>query len=276
MNLSHTELRSDLAKALAAFLDPEEAWAESWRWFEEGLGWDRARLAARGEEPVADGLGERIGKWLRRRRDGEPWAYILGWTLFRGRRFEVDREVLIPRPETELLVEAALELGARLDLHRAADIGTGSGIVAVSLALERAWAVTATDISAGALGVARRNAKAHGAALHFLQGDLLAPLPEPLGLVVSNPPYVDPADRPTLQRELSFEPALALFSGDHGLRHPTEILRQARERHAPACVLEIGAGQGQELGQRALGFGWRSVEIRPDWAGHDRVLIAEN
>jgi release factor glutamine methyltransferase len=275
LNLSYAGLRSDLAKALGAFLEPEEAWAESWRWFEEGLGWDRVRLAARGEEPVPAELRERVGQWLRLRREGEPWAYLVGWTHFRGRRFEVTRDTLIPRPETELLVEAALELGRRHGFSRAVDVGTGSGIIAVSLVLEHRWAITATDLSPGALAVAKRNAKALAAPITFMHGDLLAPVPDPLGLVVSNPPYVDVDDKPTLQRELSFEPAMALFSGDHGLRHPTELLRQAKERGAPACALEIGAGQGAELRRRALESGWAKVELRVDWAGHDRVLIAE-
>jgi len=209
---TYAQLRLDLASALAEFLDPLEAHGEANRWFEEGLDRNRTWLAAHGEEPVSEEERRRVGTWLRRRRDGEPWAYILGWTTFRGHRFQVDPRVLIPRPETELVLDAALEVGRRLKVDRVCDIGTGSGILAVCLALETDWSVTATDLSRGALEVAQRNATDLGAPVVFHPGDLLAPLPDPLGLVVSNPPYVDPADRSGLQRELAFEPPEALFA----------------------------------------------------------------
>jgi release factor glutamine methyltransferase len=271
--ISFMELRKDLAKILGRFLDEDEAQAESWRWFEEGLDWNRAKLIAKGDEAVPGVMREQIGHWLRRRREGEPWAYILGWCEFRGRRFRVDHNVLIPRPETDMLIEAALELGKRLGVDRAVDVGTGSGIIAISLALETNWLVTATDLSPQALGIAKQNADALNAEVRFLEGDLLSPLESPLGLVISNPPYVAEEDRPTLQRELSFEPAMALFSGDRGLEHPTALLRQTKERGAAACLLEIGSGQGDELTRRARSFGWRDVELRSDFAGHDRVLV---
>lgn len=271
---SYSQLRLDLASALTEFLDPLEAHAEAARWFEEGLGRSRSWLAAHGDEPVPDEERRLVGGWIRQRREGEPWAYLLGWTSFRGHRFEVDRNVLIPRPETELLLEAALEVGGRLRVERVCDIGTGSGILAVCLALETAWAVSATDISEGALAVARRNAEALGAKVSFHHGHLLDPLPGPLGLVVSNPPYVDPADRPTLQRELGFEPADALFAADRGLALTTELLKEARRRAAPGCVIEIGSGQGEELSRRAKDIGWKRVAVHQDMAGHDRVLMA--
>ncbi|HWQ10201.1 MAG TPA: HemK/PrmC family methyltransferase, partial [Holophaga sp.] len=212
MAQTYAQLRLDLASALAGFLDPQEAHAEAFRWFEEGLGLGRSWLVLHGEEPVPDGTRHEVEGWLVRRRTGEPWAYILGWTEFRGRRFQVDRGTLIPRPETELVLEAALDIGRRLKVSRVCDIGTGSGILAASFALETDWAVTATDLSPEALAVARRNAGNLAAKVTFLQGDLLVPVPDPLELVVSNPPYVDPADRPGLQRELDFEPTMALFA----------------------------------------------------------------
>ena len=272
--LTYAELRRDLAIQLARFLSVEEAQAESWLWLEDGLGRDRSRLVARGEEAVPEADRERVGQWLRRRREGEPWAYLLGWSTFRDRRFKVTPATLIPRPETELLVEAALEVGRRLGVDRCVDVGTGSGIIAVSLALETGWVISATDVSPGALGVARENAAALGARVTFLGGSLLEPVPDPLGLVVANLPYVDPADRPTLQRELTFEPETALFALDRGLKLSTDLLAQARTRQAPACLLEIGASQGGELCRRALGMGWRKSLIHQDLAGHDRVLIA--
>ncbi|MDE3245337.1 MAG: peptide chain release factor N(5)-glutamine methyltransferase [Acidobacteriota bacterium] len=274
MSITYSELRLDLASALALFLEPEEASAESLRWFEDGLGWDRTKLASRGDETVPTEARHQVGQWLRRRREGEPWAYIIGFETFRGRRFEVTRDTLIPRPESELTLDAALETGRTMGLRRACDIGTGSGILGICLALETDWQVTASDISPGALEVARRNAAKLGAPIQFALGDLLAPIPDPLELVVSNPPYVDPADASTLQRELSFEPAQALFSEGQGLALSTEILRQAAERQARAVVLEIGAGQSAELMARAKAFGWKQAEARQDWAGHDRILIA--
>jgi len=274
MAQTYHQLRLDLAAALAVFLDPDEAHAECIRWLEEGLDLSRAWMAAHGSDQVPAEVRHRVGAWVRRRRKGEPWAYILGWTWFRDRRFKVNCDTLIPRPETELLVEAALDVGRRLNVDRCVDVGTGSGIIAVSLALEVDWQVTASDLSPGALAVARENARALGAQVSFLEGSLLDPIPDPVGLVVANLPYVDPADRPTLQRELAFEPASALFAPDRGLALSETLLKQAKDRQAPACLLEIGAGQGGELCRRGMGIGWSKVMIHQDLAGHDRILVA--
>jgi release factor glutamine methyltransferase len=273
---SYHQLRLDLAAALAQVLDPEEARAECIRWFEDGLGLSRSWMAAHGSEQASEEQDNRIQGWLQRRRQGVPWAYLLGWSPFRDRRFEVTPATLIPRPETELLVEAALNIGRRLKVDRCVDVGTGSGIIAVSLALETDWRMSASDVSPGALAVARENAQALGATVQFHEGNLLDPVPDPVGLVVANLPYVDPADQPALQRELAFEPASALFASDHGLALSEALLGQARERGAPGCLLEIGAGQGGELCRRAIGFGWHKALIHQDLAGHDRILIALN
>jgi len=274
MAQTYHQLRLDLAAALAVFLDPEEAHAECIRWFEEGLDLTRTWMAAHGSEEAPAEVRRRVSNWVRRRRTGEPWAYIVGWSYFRDRRFQVSTDTLIPRPETELLVEAALDVGKRLKVDRCVDVGTGSGIIAVSLALEMNWQVSASDVSAGALRVARANARALGAFVTFHEGNLLEPLPDPLGLVVANLPYVDPADQPTLQRELAFEPASALFAPDRGLALSAGLLAQARRRSAPACLLEIGAGQGGELCRSALGLGWSKAMVHQDLAGHDRILVA--
>lgn len=271
---THHRLRRDLASALAEFLEPDEAQAECVRWFEDGLGLSRTWLATHGSEPVPEARARQVADWLERRRAGEPWAYLLGWSLFRDRRFQVTPATLIPRPETELLVEAALDIGQRLGVERCVDVGTGSGIIAVSLALETSWQVSATDLSPGALAVARANAAQLGASLQFHEGSLLEPVPEPLGLVVANLPYVDPADQPTLQRELGFEPASALFAPERGLALSKVLLSQARTRQASACLLEIGAEQGGELCRWAMGLGWGKALVHQDFAGHDRILIA--
>jgi len=273
MTQTYHQLRIDLAAALVQFLDPREASAEAIRWFEEGLGRSRAWMAAHGEEEVMPEDRVKVRDWLRRRKAGEPWAYILGWTEWRGRRFEVAPATLIPRPETEMVLEAALDIGKRLGVHRAVDIGTGTGILGISLALETDWELTVTDISEESLALARRNAKCLGASMSFALGHLLDPVPGPLGLVVSNPPYVDPADRASLQRELAWEPDSALFAPERGLALSTELLREARRRAVPGCVLEIGAGQGAELMERSRAMGWKRAWIHQDMAGHDRVLM---
>lgn len=275
MTQSWNDLRLDLAAALAEFLDPLEARAETSRWFKEGLGKDPAWMAAHGTEAVPDEARRKISGWVRRRRKGEPWAYILGWASFAGRRFAVRPGVLIPRPETELTLELALVTGHALGVARACDIGTGSGILAVNLALRTRWQVDAVDLSPEAVAVAKGNAEAHGAPVAFHTGDLLAPLPDPLELVVANMPYVDPADAPSLQKELQFEPALALFAEDRGLALSTRLLAEARRRGARGCVLEIGAGQGAELADRAHAAGWSRAEVTRDLAGHDRVLVVQ-
>lgn len=273
MTQTYRQLRLDLAAALVQFLDPREANAEAIRWFEEGLGRSRSWVAAHGEEAVLPEERSKVSTWLRRRKAGEPWAHILGWTEWRGRRFEVNSATLIPRPETELVLEAALDIGARLGVSRCVDVGTGTGILGITLALETKWELTLTDISGEALALARRNASVLGTPVGFAQGHLLDPVTGPLGLVVSNPPYVDPADRPSLQRELAWEPDSALFAADSGLALCTELLREARRRAAPGCVLEIGAGQGAELVQRAERAGWKRAWVHQDLAGHDRVLM---
>ena len=136
-------LRQRLAADLSVFLDAEEARAEATLWLEEGLGRSRAWIAANGTEAVPFAAQAQVAAWLKRRESGEPWQLILGWTPFRGRRFKVTRDTLIPRPETELAVEEALQLGRARGAKRAVDVGTGSGIIATSLALESPWPLSA-------------------------------------------------------------------------------------------------------------------------------------
>lgn len=274
-----SRLRRSLNERLAAFLDAEEARAEAARWLEEGLGKSRAWMAVNGSEPAPFKAQAQVAGWLKRREAGEPWQLILGWTPFRGRRFQVTRDTLIPRPETELALEEAIQLGRKLGAHRLVDVGTGSGILAISLALEERWPVSAVELSPGALKVAKANAKALGAEVDFFEGSLLDPLPDAFfadgrALVVANLPYVDPADAPGLQRELAFEPQSALFAPERGLALNKGLIRDARARGACGLVLELGAGQGAELAAFAGTRGWPAVRIVADWHGHDRVLVA--
>jgi release factor glutamine methyltransferase len=266
--------RKELAKRLSLFLSEREANAESWRWFDEGIGWDRARIAAHGEERVSEDILGQLDAWFERRQHGEPWAYILGWVVWGGRRFLVSPATLIPRPETELVLESALRLAERLAPRCIADVGTGAGILGIALALNASLNVAATDISSEALAVAKENARRHNARLTFACGDLLDPISDPIDMVVSNPPYVDPEDADSIQRELSFEPKSALFASDHGMEVVTRLLKQGIVRNVKALVSEIGSGQGGEIMARAMGMGWQSVSIECDASGHDRVLTA--
>lgn len=273
-------LSQRITTELAVFLDEDEARAEAAAWLEEGLDKSRAWIATHGSEPVPFDAQAKVAAWLKRREAGEPWQLILGWTPFRGRRFRVTRDTLIPRPESELAVEEALAMGRRLGAARAVDIGTGSGIIGISLALEAPWPLSAVELSSEALKVARGNAEALGASVNFHEGSLLDPLPyaffaDGLTLVVANLPYVDPADAPSLQRELAFEPQMALFSPGAGLDLNKALIRDARARNACGIVLELGAGQGAELAAFATAQGWAHARIVKDWAGHDRVLVAE-
>ncbi len=210
-------------------------------------------------------------------RDGTPLPYVLGEWEFYGRTFSLTPQVLIPRPETELLVENAL---AWLDAHpaarRVADAGTGSGCIAVTLAAERpSLQVTALDISAAALQVARRNARRHAVRVRFIQADLLSPLaPRSCDLICANLPYIPTA---TLQGLDVYgkEPALALDGGPDGLTLIRRLLHQAESRLAPggALLLEIEATQGESAPRAARKvFPHARVDVLPDLAGHPRLL----
>lgn len=248
------------------------------------LGWDPARfLTSRGEEaPV--GFSEHYDRLIRRRERREPTSYIMGSKEFWGLDFEVSSDVLIPRPETEFLVEEALECSRTLAAltHRplVIDVGTGSGCVAVALANEIVSAqIIATDISAAALDVARRNAIRHGVAdrVHFVRTDFLAGIGRPADLIVSNPPYVPYAHAAGLSPEVrDFEPHVALFGGTDGLEKQRTLLGQAVRRLRPGGHLLVEFGDGQEEALRDLIANWRSlriVRVRSDLQGIPRTMV---
>ncbi len=215
------------------------------------------------------------GRYLHQRLAGKPTQYITGRQEFYGREFAVTPDVLIPRPETELLVECALKLGSRSGI--AVDVGTGSGAIAITLALE-GWSgpVLGIDISARALEIAHRNARKLGAKTGFVHADLLSPFADhTLDAVVSNPPYIAEADRPSLQREVvAHEPGLALFGGTDGYGIYCRLIPQALHALKPGGLLamEIGIGQAAELSQMLAG--WNDIQTFPDLAGIPRVLTA--
>ncbi len=241
------------------------------------LGCDRVRLYLDFDKPLGEGELAAYRELVRRRAAGEPAAYLTGSKDFFGRRFKADRRALIPRPETELLVEAALgalpEEGALLDLC------TGSGCVAVTVALERPRArVVAVDLSAEALALARENAEALGARVELLQGDLYQPLPPELrfDVVAANPPYVPSPEVPALARELSHEPALALDGGEAGLTVTSRVVAGAPARLVPGgtLVVEMHESQRESLPRLCLEAGFERAEARRDLAGLWRYAVA--
>lgn len=234
----------------------------------EATGWERARLAAEPEADVPAPAGRRFGEMVRRRLRREPVAYVLGRKGFRHLELEVDRRVLVPRSETELLVELAVELAPR----RALDVGTGCGAVALAIAAELPGCeVLATDTSAAALAVARANAERLGLADRVeLVEAMLPPDHGPLDLIVANLPYVSEAEWDGLQPEVrEWEPREALLSGPDGLDAIRALVPVAA---APALALEVGAGQAPAVSELLFEAGFERVETRPDLAGIPRVV----
>jgi release factor glutamine methyltransferase len=241
------------------------------------LSCDRVRLYLDFDKPLGDPELGRFRELVRRRAEGEPTAYLLGGREFYGRPFAVDARVLVPRPETELVLEAAL---AALPLGGAAlDLCTGSGILGISLALERPGSrVVATDLSADALAVARANADALGAAVELRQGDLWAAVPASLrfDVIVSNPPYVPRGELDTLSREVRREPRLALDGGADGADLLRRIVAGAASRLSPGgtLVLEMHESHQELLPRLCREAGLERAEARMDLAGLPRYTVA--
>lgn len=243
-------------------------------------GWDAATWLLRRSEAADQAFLQRYEALVGRRRRREPVAYIRGVQEFWGREFAVGPAVLIPRPETELLVEEALRSLSRHPHSAVVDIGTGSGCIAVTLARESpSAAVYAVDISARALAIARDNAARHDvtARVHFIEGAYLASAPRPLDLIVSNPPYVAEREKRGLAPEVrEYEPATALFGGEDGWRDIRHILHQAATALRPggAVMLEIGYGQAERVADEVHGVpGLRLEHIRADLQGIPRVAV---
>jgi release factor glutamine methyltransferase len=235
------------------------------------IGVPRSWLFAHSDEELREVWWIHYGRYLHQRLEGVPTQYITGFQEFFGRDFRVNPTVLIPRPETEHLIETALKCGA----ERAVDIGTGSGAIAVTLALETSARVVATDIAE--VSVAKENALRLGARVDFLRCDLGSCLRgRSFDLVVSNPPYIPETDRATLQREVrDHEPATALFAGPDGLSIYRRLIPDAARLLKPggALVVELGAGSLQPV-REMFGDNWRDIEVVPDLAGIPRVLKA--
>jgi release factor glutamine methyltransferase len=245
------------------------------------LGWDTARMLTSGDVAEPPSFAEQYNGLISRRAKREPLPYITGTREFWNLTFEVSPAVLIPRPETEGLVEAVLEWFPDRDARlRLADVCTGSGCVAVAIAVERPQAtIIATDISAAALDVARRNAVRHGVAdrVECVPGDLLKPLTGPFELIVANPPYVPAPSRTALQPEVrNFEPQVALFGGHDGLDLIRRLLAESVRRLEPDGYLMFEFGDGQEMVVSELisaTAGLKIIDIRNDLQGIARTAV---
>jgi len=242
---------------------------------EQVLGKTHAWLIAHADETPGAGAEAAFVALVERRRQGEPIAYILGKREFYGLDFEVTRAVLIPRPETELLVELALARIAADAVVRVLDLGTGSGAIAVALAKERPQArVTAVDVDYAALAVARANASRHGVGVRFFCGDWFGPLSgERFDLIVANPPYVAAADPHLALGDVRFEPQRALLGGADGLDCIRAIVAGAAAHLRPGACLLFEHGYDQAEACRALleAQSFCAVQTWPDLAGIPRV-----
>jgi release factor glutamine methyltransferase len=244
---------------------------------------DRTYLITHGNDMVTGEQLDRFRNLIARRAAREPLQYIVGYQEFFKLSFEVTPDVLVPRPETELIVEAALELADRERSLSILDVGTGSGCIVISLLneLKNAHAM-ATDISPNALEVARRNAQRHNVSdrVTFIQAGSLSPLNQSaaFSLIVSNPPYIPAGDIATLQREVrEHEPLTALASGADGLDHIRALLRETPQLLHPNgyFIFEIGFGQRDAMEQLVDRAIWRLIEVRKDLQGIPRTVVLQ-
>jgi release factor glutamine methyltransferase len=253
----------DAQVLLADLLNQPRAWV---------LGHTEAPL----DTPQMDAYQARLEQYA----DGLPLPYVLGWWEFYGRRFEISPAVLIPRPETELLIDRALQhIAASSQDLRAADIGTGSGCIAVTLALEASDIdVVAVDRSSSALAIAHRNCLRFGVEgrVQLVQSDLLLPIKAPFDLICANLPYIPSATLAHLEVAQS-EPNIALDGGSDGLEQIYRLLSQLGHWLAPGgmALLEIGAEHGDQSMAALLDLGLQA-EVLQDLAGKDRMLVARN
>jgi release factor glutamine methyltransferase len=275
----HERIEAARDLLVRAGLQPADAAIDAAVLARHALGWDRATLLARGREAAPESFNAPFDSLLARRAAREPVAMIMGTREFWGLEFEVTPDVLVPRPETEFIVEEAIG-GFGRGPARVFDVGTGTGCLAVALSREfRAAHVVGTDISAAALTVARRNALRHNVAdrvslvrAHFLEGLGVA------DLIVSNPPYVPDTAAPALAPEvIRHEPHTALFGGHDGLGAIRQIFDTAGAHLSPAgrLILEFGYGQEPEVTALAERAGWNILRLREDPQGIPRTIVLE-
>jgi release factor glutamine methyltransferase len=271
-----TQARTDL---IAAGIHEADASVDVDVYAREILGWDRARLLSEQREAVPHTLEPRFSEWIARRTRSEPTAYIVGRREFWNLTFRVSPAVLIPRPETEFIVEEALAILRRLDSPRVADIGTGSGCLAVSIAHDvPGCTVVATDISQEALDIARGNATMNGVAdrVRFVCTSYLDSVVGTFDVIVSNPPYVRHLDKGALGKDVRHEPEVALFGGADGLRDIAGVLDAGLCALAPGgwFLMEFGYGQEEDV-RRLIAErpSLRLVHVRSDLQGIPRTAV---
>jgi len=239
----------------------------------------RMQLYLEFDQPVSDPVMDRLRPLVKRRADGEPLEYLLGATTFAGHRITVTPDVLIPRPETEILLEEAIKLIEPEGLP-VLDAGTGSGILALALARKfPRLEIVATDISPAALALAQSNAgrNADGVGtIRFLESDLMEDpsLPERFQMIVANLPYIPTGRIDGLMREVRHEPRVALDGGADGLDLIRRLVAQSAGR-TRYLALELGDGQAEEAKTLCLGAGYALIRILPDFTQRERILIAE-
>ena len=245
------------------------------------LGWDKARLLIEQQHPAPDALEPTFSEWVARRALREPTAYIIGHREFWGRDFTVTPAVLIPRPETEAIVDEAIARARALAAPRMADIGTGSGCIAVALALELPQAqFVATDVSEDALAIALGNASRYRVAdrIEFIRTSYLDGVPPGFDIITANPPYVRDGDKPGLSRDVRHEPDIALFGGAQGLRDIAGVLSAASAGLRPGGWLIMEFGYGQEPDVEAMIDAQRTLRLdrmQPDLQGIPRTAIIQ-
>jgi release factor glutamine methyltransferase len=277
--LSH--LARDAARQFQeAGIPPDESRLDAVLLARHVLGWDLATWIVHDGDPAPEDFTLRFGALAARRAAREPMAYILGRAEFWGLEFEITPAVLVPRPETEIVIEEILARAGPDASWRIADVGTGSGCLAVSIAHQRPSArVVATDLSTAALGLAARNAAAHavGDRIDFVACSLLGGVTGQFDLIASNPPYVRDGDGSALQPEVrDFEPALALYGGEDGLAVIRALVAHAKARLKPEgwLIFEFGFGQDQAVRSLLEDEAWSSVNLRNDLQGVPRTAVA--
>ncbi len=243
----------------------------------EALNCSAVWLEVHADDVLVPEVLARFRRWVERRAAGEPVAYLLGQREFYGRDFRVSSDVLIPRPDTEVLVDCALARARALKAPRMLDLGTGSGCIAITLALELPQArVVAVDLSAGALQVAQENAQQLGATVSFAAGNWFAPVNgQRFDIIVSNPPYIAEGDRHLSEGDLRFEPISALTSGGMGLDDILRIAAEARAHLNPDgwLMLEHGYDQATAVAAILAANGLTDIEHHLDLAGIQRVTV---
>lgn len=245
------------------------------------LGLERIQLYVQFDRPLEENELEQMRQFIRRRLQGEPLAYILGEKEFMSLPFYVDSRVLIPRPETEHLVEKALELFGDREEVTLVDLGAGSGAIAVSLAYYLPQSrILALDINPESLELARKNALRNGVEdrIRFILGDLLDPIKdeEPVHGILSNPPYIPSGELAGLSPEVKAQPRLALDGGSDGLSYYYRIAKEAFPllKGGGYLGLEVGSGQDDKVSRILWERGFKGVEIEKDYSGHKRCIWA--